>query len=275
MMNQRFLILLLILGQFIGNSLMAQTENISAANDQGYTLLKTYCYACHNPEATSRDQMLAPPMIRVKEHYLPVYPNKEEFVKAIVDWVKHPSEEKVMMPGAVRNFNMMPPLAYPDDVLKTIAAYMYDHELEKPKMMGMHGGGHGKGRGHGGHGQGMGRGTTGDQLQKAPVTLNNGKKWDVDDEVMQTMEKVEDQLEKFNGNNADDYRQLGKDVFNNIKGIIMNNKKEGEAFNQLQNFFHGMEGYMHNLMAVKTTEEGEKYKAMLEVYVKTFKNYFQ
>jgi len=38
---------------------------------EGYRLMKTYCYICHNPEVKSHDQMLAPPMMAVKKHYKP------------------------------------------------------------------------------------------------------------------------------------------------------------------------------------------------------------
>jgi len=114
---------------------IGRCQSASANIPEGYRLMKTYCYVCHNPEVKSHDQMLAPPMMMVKKHYKPTYPSKKKFVDAIVSWVHHPSPEKVLMPGAVRKFKIMPPLAYPEKDLVAIAEYMFDNEMDKPAML--------------------------------------------------------------------------------------------------------------------------------------------
>ena len=267
-MKQLLLVFLSISLSFLSKEILAQNQT---SDEQGYNYLKTYCYACHNPQVESRDKMIAPPMIRVKQHYLPVFQNKKDFVNAVVEWVKHPSKEAALMPGAVRKFNIMPPLAYPDEVLRAIAVYMYDNELEQPKMMGMHE--KGKGMQHDNIGSNLKNNMP--QSENSDITLNNGEKWDVDDDVIKTMNDVLKKLKEFNGNKVDDYNNLGKDVFDQVKIIIMNQKNTGDSFSQLQNFFHGMEKYMHQLMAVKSPEEGKKYKTALEKYIGTFDKYFK
>ena len=54
-------------------------------NSKGYELMKRKCYSCHfeKPVPLKREQMIAPPMLRVQEHYKPMYPNKTEFEDAI------------------------------------------------------------------------------------------------------------------------------------------------------------------------------------------------
>jgi len=118
-----FFILLLI------GSIFAQQEKPAPA-DKGYQLIKTYCYVCHNPNVTRHDQMIAPPMMMVKRHYQPNFTNKEDFINAIVNWVHHPSAEKALMPGAVRKFKIMPPLAYPKEDLEAMWIEIYEEIYE-------------------------------------------------------------------------------------------------------------------------------------------------
>ncbi len=242
--------------QFTNGYGQSSTENIP----EGYRLMKVYCYVCHNPEVKSHDQMLAPPMMMVKKHYKPTYPDKKDFVEAIVSWVHHPSTEKVLMPGAVRKFKIMPPLAYPEKDLIAIAEYMFDHEMDKPAMMQQMQGNKSR--------QEM-------QMEKSQVVLNDGKKWKVDASTITTMKEVNGMLTAFKGQEVSDYHQLGKDIFAKAKVMIMDENNKGEAYEQLHNFFHGMEGNMHKLMEVTTTEDGEKYRALLKVHARTFGDYFE
>jgi len=125
----------------------------SKINPKGYELMKTNCFVCHmeKPDPSKRGQMIAPPMLRVQEHYKPSYPNKEEFVQAVIAWVKNPSEDKVMMPGAVRKFNLMPKIVVKDEDLKLITETLYEIDFGNMPKMNM--GNQGK------------------------LELNNGKKW--------------------------------------------------------------------------------------------------
>jgi mono/diheme cytochrome c family protein len=106
--------------------------------DNGYTLMKNNCYACHNPKATSHDEILAPPFKAVKMHYTRAYDSKEEFVNAMVSWVQNPDEDKALMFGAVKRFKVMPKLALPTEDLEKIAAYIYDNDVEQPEWMEEH-----------------------------------------------------------------------------------------------------------------------------------------
>lgn len=106
--------------------------------DNGYTLMKNNCYACHNPNATSHDEILAPPFKAVKMHYMRAYDSKEEFVNAMVSWVQNPDEDKALMFGAVKRFKVMPKLALPTEDLEKIAAYIYDNDVEQPEWLEEH-----------------------------------------------------------------------------------------------------------------------------------------
>ena len=55
------------------------------------------CFICHleKPSFSKKASMIAPPMVRIQEHYKPTYNNKDEFVKAIVNFVSNPDEKKL------------------------------------------------------------------------------------------------------------------------------------------------------------------------------------
>lgn len=119
---------------------------------EGYTLMKNYCYACHNPNTASHDDILAPPFKGVKMHYTRQYDNKKDFVDAMVNWVQNPDENKALMRGAVNKFKVMVKLPLPTADLKKIAEYIYENDVEEPEWMEAHmkenqGGKMGKGKG--------------------------------------------------------------------------------------------------------------------------------
>ena len=98
---------------------------------RGEKLLATYCYQCHDPKMTI-DNILAPPMIAVKNHYIMEETSKEAFVADLLEWMSGPSAEKSKMPDAVEKYGLMNHQVYPDSVIVGIAEYLYDNEVEQP-----------------------------------------------------------------------------------------------------------------------------------------------
>lgn len=91
-------------------------------------LLQTNCFSCHNPDM-GIEQRIAPPIFKIREHYFDENISKEDFVSKVVNFINDPTAENSIMPGAVRNFGLMPKQTFKEDDLKTIAAYMYDNDL--------------------------------------------------------------------------------------------------------------------------------------------------
>ena len=75
---------------------------------------------------------IAPPITAVRMHYIGSYPNKSAFVSAIVNWVVKQDARKSLMPGAIRRFNIMPPVQVATEDAEKIAAYIYAGNIEKP-----------------------------------------------------------------------------------------------------------------------------------------------
>jgi len=103
----------------------------------GEELMKKNCLICHG-NGTSHDDILAPPMRGVKNHYLTDEMTEEEFVNAILNWTNNPSEENAKMPGAVNRFGVMPKQQFEEQEVKAIAVYMYNNEMPKPVWFEQH-----------------------------------------------------------------------------------------------------------------------------------------
>ncbi|MGE0636207.1 MAG: DUF3365 domain-containing protein [Bacteroidia bacterium] len=100
----------------------------SVAETKALTLLKSNCFSCHNPDMNTTDRV-APPMFKVREHYLGSETTREQFVADIQKFLNHPSEENAKMPGAIRNFGLMPKMTVSEEDSKLIAEYIYATDL--------------------------------------------------------------------------------------------------------------------------------------------------
>lgn len=145
------------------NSYSEITERAIMQEHPGKMLMENNCYACHNPK-TSEADMVAPPFVAVKMHYISEETTKENFIEDMVAWSKKPSEEMSKMPGAVKKFGLMPYQFFPENTIRQIADYMFENEIAEPewfeehyskmhgdgpRMKGKMGKGMGKGRGMG------------------------------------------------------------------------------------------------------------------------------
>lgn len=138
------------------SAMQSEANAIDETAHPGKKLMETNCYVCHSPTA-SEDDRLGPPMIAIKKHYISDDTTKEEFVEAMQEWIKYPTEENAKMFGAVRRFGVMPKTAYPEETIAQIADYMFDNTIEQPEWFEEHfkqGKGRNKGQGKN-KGQGM------------------------------------------------------------------------------------------------------------------------
>ena len=141
------------------------------------------------------------------------------------------------MPGAVRKFNLMPKLVYDQEELRLIAEALYDIDYgSSPKM----------------------------RMNK-DLRLNNGKKWKLTNESLDQINVVKESLANFNSTAILDYNQLGKDVFNEAKLIMLDESYKGEVWDQIHNFFSDIEDDMHTLMATQSMDEAANELTILKI----------
>jgi len=70
---------------------------------------------------------VAPPIVAVRMHYIGPYPDKAAFVTAVANWVEKQDASKTLMPGAIRRFNIMPPVAVSREDAEKIIELMLLH----------------------------------------------------------------------------------------------------------------------------------------------------
>lgn len=105
-------------------------EKIKSENDlKALTLLRNNCFNCHNPDMGIPNR-IAPPMFMVRNHYYYDSISMDDFVNNMIHFINNPTEENSIMPGAVRNFGLMPKQTFKEEDLKLIAAYIYENDLE-------------------------------------------------------------------------------------------------------------------------------------------------
>lgn len=111
----------------LGLALLSATA--LADEEQGARLFDELCVACHIMEG---EPQAAPPVFGVINHVRKAYPQKEAFVRHIVDWVASPDAESALMPGAVRRFGLMPKLGYADEDVAAIAEFWFEKKNDLP-----------------------------------------------------------------------------------------------------------------------------------------------
>lgn len=102
------------------------------SSEEGLTLLKTNCYACHSPTSVSHDALIAPPLVGVKAEYKMLYAERTKFIAQMSDFIAKPTKENAVMKGPVRRFGLMPPPPLDKKTIQEIVAFIYDNALEAP-----------------------------------------------------------------------------------------------------------------------------------------------
>jgi len=105
---------------------------------EGQVILENTCFACHNPNTASHDEILAPPLVGIKQRYLRSFPSKDEFVTNMKSFVYDPSSEKALMHGPVRRFGVMPKTALTEEEVAAVVDYIFENELPAPKWFAEH-----------------------------------------------------------------------------------------------------------------------------------------
>lgn len=118
----------------IAVTFLIQVAHASDEHKKGQQLYKANCASCHgNKGGMDMNKRVAPPIIGVRMHYIGTYADKDSFVMAVADWVEKPDADNSLMRGAIRRFNIMPPISISRKDAEKIAAYIYAGDIEKPE----------------------------------------------------------------------------------------------------------------------------------------------
>ena len=119
--------------QVDGAKVKQLVENGTAAQ-----LIKNNCFTCHNPAAISHDDMLAPPLVGMKYKYQQAFPQKENFIYNMTNFIATPSKENAIMRGPVRRFGVMPKSVLKAEEIQAVVTYLYDNKIEEPNWFSEH-----------------------------------------------------------------------------------------------------------------------------------------
>jgi cytochrome c553 len=100
--------------------------------------LSSNCYACHNPNSESHDDILAPPLAGIKHKYKKQYPNEQEFIAQMSGFIDLPTKEKALMKGPVKRFGVMPKTTLSKTEIQELVKYIYNNPLESPEWFAKH-----------------------------------------------------------------------------------------------------------------------------------------
>lgn len=105
-----------------------EEESTKVDEQVALKLMSQTCFTCHNPDMEI-DNRVAPPLFKIREHYLDDETTQDEFVKNITYFINNPTEENSIILGAVRNFGLMPKMTFKDEDIKLIAAYLFENDV--------------------------------------------------------------------------------------------------------------------------------------------------
>lgn len=126
------------------NATKIENDSLVYNPEEAKTLMEKHCYLCHSPVADEMEGRIAPPMVAIKARYIDKEGyNRTEFIKHVTEFVENPTEDKALLYGAVKRFQVMPKQTFPDSAVIKIAAYLFDYKIEEPTWFKEHWQGHG------------------------------------------------------------------------------------------------------------------------------------
>ena len=216
--------------------------------DKGIQLMQQYCFSCHPGSMQGGMGMgsSAPPMSKVQKQYKMASVDKQQFVKLVSDWVKHPDPSKMLLTRASFIFGQMPALQIPDQDLELIAAGLYEinYPAHKSRM-------------------------------RVRLPLNKGRKWHIGKAQMKQFEQMVQMLKNFQGENVADYRQLGWDIVAAANRLILNPEQSGKIRTKYYLFFYEIEKDIRALQSAKNIKEAKKYQQILLPELMRYQNFFE
>lgn len=118
-MRIRFSILLLLLlsGLLLGGLVGCAPSSNDAADfslelssteiQEGQRAVRLQCATCHGVGDNKQDEMLAPSLWAVRQHYIKKYPDPDVFVAAMLAFLDEPTDATGLMPQAIEHYGLM------------------------------------------------------------------------------------------------------------------------------------------------------------------------
>lgn len=115
---------------------------------------------------------------------------------------------------------------------------------------------------------------TADSLSNS-LSLNDGEKWKVNEEMKPFIEDSEKMLQDFNRKNAQNYAGLAKALKEKNTGLIKSCTMKGESHDELHKWLHPHMELIEELGTAESNEEARALVADLEKSFKAYNQYFK
>jgi len=100
-----------------------KADNFKIPNQPSAAFYQKQCGFCHTSE-----ELIAPDMNKIKAKYLEKFKTKEDFVNAVITFVKNPDKKNAIYTDGIDNFMDMPKMPFKESQIKAVAEYIYNTE---------------------------------------------------------------------------------------------------------------------------------------------------
>jgi hypothetical protein len=106
------------------------TEIVELTNaPDGFQLMESTCFSCHSPNSANETNV-APTIADIKLAYLNEYPQGEQFIAAMQEFLANPNAESAIMKESVTNYGLMPQMSLLSEQSNAIASYLFQNQVE-------------------------------------------------------------------------------------------------------------------------------------------------
>lgn len=107
------------------------------------------------------------------------------------------------------------------------------------------------------------------------VSLNNGEKWVVNEEMKPHLHEAKDILNLYTASQSEDYKTLAAQLKEKNSGLIKSCTMEGESHDELHKWLHPHMELIESLSKAESTEEANEIIADLQASFSSYDQYFQ
>lgn len=108
--------------------------------------------------------------------------------------------------------------------------------------------------------------------ESSKISLNNGEKWKVNEEMLPHIEKSEAVFNDFKG---EEYTQLSKEMMMHTNNLIQSCTMDGASHDELHKWLHPHLELLKSLSSVKKQEAEKEIIPAIEKSFNTFHKYFE
>lgn len=114
-----------------------------------------------------------------------------------------------------------------------------------------------------------------DKHHHEPLALNDGDKWEVNEEMHPHVAAEEELLKNYSASQSTDYMKLADQLVKENSNLINSCTMEGESHEELHKWLHPHMELLDELEQAESNEQADEVISKLDHSFKTFHQYFQ